>query len=422
MKTLRLTDNIEKAAAILRGGGLVAVPTETVYGLAANALDTKAVEQIYEVKGRPAVKALSVMVPDADALDRWCVDVPPAARALAARFWPGPLTLVLRSSPEIPALTRAGGETVGLRCPDSAPTLALLRETGLPLAAPSANPSGAPSPKTADEVLSYFDGQIDAVLDGGPCGLGRESTIYDLSATPYRVLRQGALAEEAIDEALRESLKTIGITGGTGCGKTTLLNVLEKHGVLVLDCDEIYHDLTVRSEAMRLELIARFGPVYEGTTLDRKALGAVVFSDPKALLDLNAITHKYVARELDRLLTEHAKNGGTAAAIDAIGLLSIEHGRKTAFNIAVTAPTEARIERLMRREGITRDYALQRIRAQKPNEYFAANCDYTLDNSGTMAEFEQKCEDFFAEVWNNGCIKGDGKAEKGALLRAEKRL
>ena len=401
MKTLRLTDNMEKAAAILRAGGLVAVPTETVYGLAGNALDTDAVQKIYEVKGRPQVKALSMMVPDAEAIDRWCVDVPKAAYALAERFWPGPLTLILRASPEVPALTRAGGETVGLRCPDHPLTLALLREANIPLAAPSANPSGAPSPKTADEVLAYFDGRIDAVLDGGACGLGTESTIYDLSAAPFRVLRQGALAEAEIDTALRESLTTIGITGGTGCGKTTLLNVLERHGVLVLDCDEIYHGLTVSSEAMRAELIARFGPVYDGTKLDRKALGAVVFSDPQALADLNAITHKYVAQELDRLLTEHAKAGGTAAAIDAIGLLDISHSKRTAFNIAVTAPTEARIERLMRREGISRDYALQRIRAQKPNEYFSANCDYTLDNSGSMADFEQTCEDFFAEVWKN---------------------
>ncbi len=401
MKTLRLTDNIEKAAAILRAGGLVAVPTETVYGLAGSALDTHAVQKIYDVKGRPQVKALSMMVPDSAAMERWCVDVSRAAYALAERFWPGPLTLILRAAPEIPALTRAGGETVGLRCPDSAPTLALLRLSGIPLAAPSANPSGAPSPKTADEVLAYFDGKIDAVLDGGACGIGRESTIYDLSDTPYRVLRHGALPEAEIDEALRDSLTTIGITGGTGCGKTTLLNVLKKHGVLILDCDEIYHRLTETSEPMRAELTARFGAVYEGAVLDRKALGAVVFADPRALQDLNAITHKYVAEALDRHLTEHAKNGGRFAAIDAIGLLDIPHARKTVFNIAVTAPTEARIERLMRREGITRDYALQRINAQKPNEYFAANCDYALDNSGSMAQFEQKCEDFFAEVWKN---------------------
>lgn len=402
MKTLDLTDNIKKAAELLRAGGLVAVPTETVYGLAGNALDETAVERIYEVKGRPAVKALSVLVPDAAAIDRWSTDAPKAAKALAARFWPGPLTLVLPAAADIPPITLAGGDTVGLRCPDHPLTLALLREAQLPLAAPSANISGAPSPSTAGEVLAYFDGRIDAILDGGACGIGRESTILDLSRTPYRVLRQGALGEDVILTALRESVATVGITGGTGSGKTTVLRVLARRGALILDCDEIYHELTETSEAMRAELIERFGPVYDGNRLDRKALGAVVFSDPAALLDLNGITHKYVAEELDRRLTEFALGGGTLAAIDAIGLLDIEHGQKTVFNIAVTAPLEARIERLVLREGIDRDYALQRIRAQKPDEYFASRCDYVLDNSGTKAEFEQKCEDFFAEVLNNG--------------------
>ena len=189
MKTEIITADMDRAADIIRRGGLVAVPTETVYGLAGNGLDEKAVEEIYEVKGRPAVKPLSLMVPDSTAMEEYCDAVPQAAHALADKFWPGPLTIVLKSKSIVPDIVRAGGATVGLRCPDHPLTLELLRRAKKPLAAPSANPSGQPSPKTAEEVEKYFDGKIDAVIDGGKCGLGFESTIIDMSCAPYRILR-----------------------------------------------------------------------------------------------------------------------------------------------------------------------------------------------------------------------------------------
>ena len=196
MKTELFTNDLSRAAEIIENGGLVAVPTETVYGLAGNGLDAAAVEKIYEVKGRPAVKPLALMVPDAESMGKYCLDVPPQAKTLAARFWPGPLTIVLKARREIPPVVRAGGDTVGLRCPDHASTLELLRLTGLPLAAPSANPSGEESPKNARQVLRYFDGKIEGVIDGGACGIGRESTLISLAETPYRILRRGALGEE----------------------------------------------------------------------------------------------------------------------------------------------------------------------------------------------------------------------------------
>ena len=187
MKTILIREDLEQAAALLRNGGLVGVPTETVYGLAGNGLDEAAVRRIYEVKGRPEVKPLALMVSGAEEMERYCEDVPQAAKALAERFWPGPLSIVLKARTDVvPEIVRAGGETVSLRCPDHAMTLQALKLAGIPFAAPSANPSGSPSPKTADEVLSYFNGQIDAVIDGGPCGLGRESTILDMSRVPYR--------------------------------------------------------------------------------------------------------------------------------------------------------------------------------------------------------------------------------------------
>ena len=173
MKTAVFTNDLTGAAEILKKGGLVAVPTETVYGLAGNGLDANAVERIYEVKGRPAVKPLSLMVEGAQSMEKYCRKVPPQAKALAARFWPGPLTIVLKAKDTIPSVVLAGGDTVGLRCPDHPKTLELLALTELPFAAPSANPSGEESPKDAKKVLEYFDGRIEGVVDGGACGIGR---------------------------------------------------------------------------------------------------------------------------------------------------------------------------------------------------------------------------------------------------------
>ena len=190
METEILTNDLNKAAGIIKNGGLVAVPTETVYGLAGNGLDKNAVDKIYEVKGRPRIKPLSLMVPGEESIKNYCNDIPEAAYTLAGEFWPGPLTIVLNAKTDlISDIVLAGGNTVGLRCPDSTKTLELLKLAGVPFAAPSANPSDSKSPVTAEDVLSYFSGKIDAVIDGGECREGFESTIIDLSKTPYRILR-----------------------------------------------------------------------------------------------------------------------------------------------------------------------------------------------------------------------------------------
>jgi len=203
MNTVVIKDhNLSYAVDVLKSGGLVGVPTETVYGLAGNGLDASAVAKIYEVKGRPEVKPLSLLVSGLDVAATVCAGIPEEARILAEAFWPGPLTIVLKKNDKVPPIVTAGGDTIGVRCPDHPLTLELLRKAGLPAAAPSANISDMPSPKSAEDVLKYFNGRIDCIIDGGICKLGVESTIVSLVSGPYKILRQGVLSEEHIRQAL----------------------------------------------------------------------------------------------------------------------------------------------------------------------------------------------------------------------------
>ena len=190
------------AAELLRQGRLAALPTETVYGLAADATQETAVQAVYEAKGRPEQKPLNVLVDGMDMAEAVCRDIPEDAYKLARAFWPGPLTMVLWGNGTLPPIVAAGGATQGVRCPDHPDTLAVLRALGRPLACPSANLSGQSSPKSAGEVLAQLAGKIGAVLDGGPCCVGVESTILDLTAAPYRVLRRGGLGRERIEAVL----------------------------------------------------------------------------------------------------------------------------------------------------------------------------------------------------------------------------
>ena len=193
---------IQEAAAILRRGGLVGIPTETVYGLGADALNEEAVVQIFLAKGRPQDNPLIIHVPDASWLEQYCRDVPPEAYRLAERFWPGPLTMILPRRDIVPLQTTGGLETVGVRCPDHPVTLAIIRAAGVPIAAPSGNTSGRPSPTTAAHMIEDMDGKIDGIVDGGPCTVGVESTIIDLTCTPPRLLRPGGITLERLQAVL----------------------------------------------------------------------------------------------------------------------------------------------------------------------------------------------------------------------------
>ena len=203
MDTLCLTSGeAEQAAELLRQGKLVAVPTETVYGLAADATRGEAVQAVYDAKGRPETKPLNVLVDGMDMVGTVCRAIPEDAYKLAQAFWPGPLTMILWGNGTLPPIVPAGGATQGVRCPDHPDTLAVIKTLGRPLACPSANLSGQPSPKSADDALAQLNGRIDAVLDGGPCTVGVESTILDLTVTPCRILRQGGLSRESIEAVL----------------------------------------------------------------------------------------------------------------------------------------------------------------------------------------------------------------------------
>lgn len=187
---------------MLRAGGLVALPTETVYGLGANAEDPAAVARIFQVKGRPPSHPLIVHIGGAEQLDAWVQDVPQAARLLAERFWPGPLTLVLRRGGRVPLEATGGLETVAVRVPDHPVALALLSAFGGGVTAPSANRFGSVSPTTADDVRAELGDGVDFVLDGGPCEVGVESTIVDVTGDAPSILRPGGVTREDLEAVL----------------------------------------------------------------------------------------------------------------------------------------------------------------------------------------------------------------------------
>lgn len=192
----------QRAGTLLRRGGLVAIPTETVYGLAASALDDEAVQAIFAAKGRPQDNPLIVHVASKDWLSRYATEIPEAAQKLVDAFWPGPLTIVLPASPVLAPAVSAGLPTAGFRCPSHPAAHAILEAAGVPLAAPSANRSGSPSPTAAAHVLADLDGRVDAVVDAGDCPVGVESTVVALHDGVPRVLRPGGVTPAQLKEVL----------------------------------------------------------------------------------------------------------------------------------------------------------------------------------------------------------------------------
>lgn len=193
---------IARAARIIRAGGLVAFPTETVYGLGANGLSSEAIHSIFTAKGRPSHNPIILGIAHPEQVDALAVDIPRSAKALMDRFWPGPLTLVMRRSSLVPDAVTAGGETVGVRMPAHEVARCLINAAGVPIAVPSANRSGAISPTTGDHVAEELTGHVDMILDAGPTGVGIESTILDVTEWPPRILRLGGVTIEQLTDVI----------------------------------------------------------------------------------------------------------------------------------------------------------------------------------------------------------------------------
>ena len=524
-------ENIEAAAKIIRDGGLLAIPTETVYGLGADALNEDAVLRIFLAKGRPQDNPLIIHVPDSSWLARYCQNVPDAAYALAEKFWPGPLTMILPRKPIVPLRTTAGLETVGVRCPDHPVTRAIIAAADVPIAAPSGNTSGRPSPTCIADMIEDMDGKIEGMFDGGPCTVGVESTIIDLTCTPPRLLRPGGLPLESLEavlghvdvdkavvsllkdgerpkapgmkyrhyapkapvtvitgapeksaqEILRrvgptsgvicfdefadlfrgqevhtlgpagdklaqaqrvfDALRTfdasdvteiyaqcpdnrglglaignrlkkaagfhvveadseqvvLGLTGGTGAGKSSALRAIESLGGQVVDCDRLYHEMLENCAPLRDEIGLSFPGAFDAEgELDRKKLGQEVFSHKDRLEQLNGIVIRHLVPEVRRRLAE---SDSKLFAIDAINLLEGGLDQLCDRTVAVTAPMELRVRRIMARDNISEQYARLRISAQQPDEYYRGKCDCELNNAADTAEaFQREAREFFQRL------------------------
>ena len=296
--------SLARAVEVMRGGGLVAFPTETVYGLGANALDADAVARIFVAKGRPATNPLIVHVATVDQVATVAADWPDDAARLAEAFWPGPLTLVLPKRPAVPDIVTAGGPTVAVRVPAHPVALRLLTLLGLPVAAPSANRSNRLSPTTAEHVFADLDGRIDLILDGGPTPGGLESTVIDVTSRPARLLRPGLIDLAAIERVVGRLARLSVPPESEGRAKDSV--PLPSPGMLArhyaprtpLECvegDGMPHARELRAAGLRVAHLTR-QPLSDSIPMPADPAGYAAA--------LYAVLHRLDAGGFDRLLVE----------------------------------------------------------------------------------------------------------------------
>ncbi len=526
VKTQRLQPTEQGAAQageILRSGGVVAIPTETVYGLAASALDEGAVARIFAAKGRPSDNPLIVHISALSQLPLLWAEVPERALVLARAFWPGPLTMVLPKTAAVPGCVSAGLDTVGVRMPEHPLALRCIEAAGVPLAAPSANASGRPSPTTAADVLQDMDGKIDAVLEGGACRVGVESTVVDLTGERPRILRPGAvtlemieaaLGQTEVDEAVTRAVSAgerprapgmkyrhyaprapvtvfdgapartaahirarlqpgdgvlcfddcrdvfagcenivcygpsgsvaeqgrrlfsalrafdalpctrilaqgcrpwgegaavrnrlhkaagfhcetvggpvLGVTGRSGCGKSLLAEEAAALGFGVVDADRVYAELLSQCGELLAALRCRFPDETNKAGVDRRALAARVFHDEQARRDLNAITHPFVVREIERRIVRLEAEAAPGVLLDVPLLFESGIDRACTATCAVLAPLAQSVQRIALRDGLSPERALERLRAQPDDDFYRQRCDAVLQNDGSRDDFLKK--------------------------------
>lgn len=513
-------EHIKLAGELLSKGEIVGIPTETVYGLAADATDPEAVRKIFAAKGRPADNPLIVHIA---ALSQWAPlvqKIPEQAMRLAERFWPGPLTIILEKSDLIPMETSGGLSTVGVRFPAHPVAQAVIRAAGTPLAAPSANRSGRPSPTTFSHLRADMEGRAAALLDGGDCGVGVESTVVSLAGKRPRLLRPGGvtlselesvLGEVDVDPAVlhrlqegavasspgmkyrhyapraevvlvdaspqeyanyvnreaEQSLGTyalcfeedkpylqcgslsfgsrydsaaqahllffsldrldqlgarhvyahmpakrgiglavynrliraagfqierpekpvvVGLTGPSGAGKSTVGKMLQEAGWAVIDCDGLTKSPAVYDRDCIHALQTEFGEdIAPGGTLDRRLLASRALSSPGKKKRLEAIVFPHIMRALQGKMRDTIDAGYKVIVLDAPTLFEAGLDDQCDRILAVTAPWEQRLARVMQRDGLTRRQAEARFEAQHDEEFFRARADHMIRNEDQSA-------------------------------------
>lgn len=534
METRHLQPNpegIDQAAQLLKRGELVAIPTETVYGLAADAMNAEAVSSIFVAKGRPSDNPLIVHIADEKAWEPLVTHIPDNARQLASAYWPGPLTIILPASGKVPKVVTGGLTTVAVRFPSHPIAQAVILRSGCPLAAPSANRSGSPSPTNAARVAEDMDGRIAAILDGGDSDVGVESTVIDLCHTPPRLLRPGGITPEMLEavlgpieidpavthaleqgavaaspgmkykhyapkaeitivkgspasfakfvnqhqtdgvgalcfeedvphlhvpavtygsradaltqaqqlfDALRQldemgihtvyaacpdvsgvglavynrllraaafriecAIHVVGLTGPTGAGKTTVADAWREQGAYIIDTDKLARKITEPQSPCLARLAEAFSSAIlnDDGSLNRAELAKIAFATPEATQRLNTITHPAIITLVQQEIEFAAEHGYDVTVVDAPLLYEAQADALCDTIVAVIAPVDVRLKRIMARDLLTAEQATRRMSAQKPDDFYCRDGVTVFDGGSDALILQQKAKEYLTDLF-----------------------